>query len=83
MIFGKMLNLSGFQTCHCKQERLDEGDFKELKDVEVPRVGERSYRSSEWYKGYDKGASHQSRESVLGGMQTVSREALALSQRPA
>lgn len=47
VIFGKMLNLSGFQTCHCKQERLDEGDFKELKDVEVPRVGERSYRSSE------------------------------------
>lgn len=47
MIFGKMLNLSGFQMCRCKQERLAEGDFKELKDVEVPRVGERSYRSSE------------------------------------
>lgn len=30
---AKMLNLPGLQACHCKQERLAEGDFKELEDI--------------------------------------------------
>lgn len=45
MIFGKLLNLSGLHMCCCKQETLAEGDFKELKDVEVP--GERPRGSRE------------------------------------
>lgn len=56
VIFGKMLNLSGLRMCCCKQERHAEGDFKELKDVEIPRGGEREQGSREWCKGYDRGA---------------------------
>lgn len=63
MIFGKLPNLSGLHVCCCEHERLAEGDCKELKDVEVPRVGERAPGSREWYKGYSKSTSGK-RESL-------------------
>lgn len=49
--------------CCCKQERLAEGDFKELKDVEVP--GGKARGEQRVIQGYDKGASAQGRGSVL------------------
>lgn len=66
--------------CCCKQERLAEGDFKELKDVEIPTVGERAQGSKEWYKVMTK-VLNQGRESMPGSRQTVSHGALALCQR--
>lgn len=45
MIFGKLLNLSGLHARCRKPERLAEGNFKELKDVEVPEEGQRGAKS--------------------------------------
>lgn len=65
MIFGKLLNFSGLHMRCCKQERLAEGDFKELKDVEVP--GGKATGEQRVIKGYDKGVSARSAGSVFDG----------------
>lgn len=79
MIFGKLLNLSGLHARCCKPERLAEGNFKESNNVEVPGEGQ---RGAKVIQGCNKGATAQSRGSVLDGSQTVSHETLGLFQRP-